>query len=145
MFAKHAHIAAAIALTFASGAFAQSTDRNVFDTETNLRIPAAQSTVSREEVRAAYIAQRDAKGISSFNPEGYRQEQIAGAGAGLVALFHRDAAPTVAQAGGKTRAEVRAEFLTARANGELNQFDTETNLRVPATVRRPAPTALAQR
>lgn len=149
MFAKQAQFAiAAVALTLASGAFAQSPERNVFDSEAILQLPASQSAqgLSREAVQAEYIAQRAAKGISSFNPEAYRQEQIAGAGTGLVALFKRDAASTaVAQANGKTRAEVRAEFLAARANGELNQFDTETYLRVAPSVRQPAPTALAQR
>ncbi len=148
MFAKHAPFAAAaLALSLASGAFAQSAERNVFDTEAILKMPAAQSTVSREAVRAEYIAQRAAKGISSFNPESFRQEQLAGAGDGLVALFKRDAAPAtaVAQAEGKTRAEVRAEYLAARASGELNPFDTETYLRVAPSVRQPAPTALAQR
>jgi hypothetical protein len=148
MFAKQAAIAA-IALTAISGAFAQSPERNVFDSEAILQLPASASAqgLTREAVQAQYIAQRDAKGISSFNPEAYRQEQIAGAGTGLVALFKRDQAPTtaVAKADGKTRAEVRAEFLAARANGELNQFDTETYVRVTPSVRQPAPTALAQR
>lgn len=152
MFAKQASFAiAAAALTLASGAFAQSPERNVFDSEAILQLPASASAsaqgLSREAVQAQYIAQRDAQGISSFNPEAWRQAQIAGAGNGLVALFKGDAAPStaVAQAGGKTRAEVRAEFMAARANGELNQFDTETYLRVPASIRQPAPTALAQR
>lgn len=147
MFAKQAAIAA-ITLTAIGGAFAQSPERNVFDSEAILQLPASASAqgLTREAVQAQYIAQRDAKGISSFNPEAYRQEQLAGAGTGLVALFKRDAAPTaVAKADGKTRAEVRAEFLAARANGELNQFDTETYVRVTPSVRQPAPTALAQR
>lgn len=147
MFAKQAAITA-IALTSVSVAFAQSPERNVFDSEAILQLPASRSAqgLSRQAVQAEYIAQRDAKGISSFNPEAYRQEQLAGAGTGLVALFKRDAASTaVAKADGKTRAEVRAEFLAARANGELNQFDTETYLRVAPSVRQPAPLALAQR
>jgi molybdopterin-guanine dinucleotide biosynthesis protein A len=64
---------AVVALTLATGAaMAQSTERNVFDTETNLRTPAAAS------------------------------------------------------ASGLTRAQVRAEFLAARAAGDVNLFDTET-------------------
>ena len=35
-------------------------------------------------------------------------------------------APAAQSKGGLTREEVRAEFLTARASGEVNTFDTET-------------------
>ena len=73
MFAKQAQIAvAALAFAVAGGAFAKDVERNVFDTETALQAPAAQSK------------------------------------------------------GGLTREEVRAEFLAARANGEIDQFNTET-------------------
>lgn len=149
MFAKQAQIAlAAIALTAAAGAFAQSPERNVFDSEAILQLPAAQSAngVTREAVQAEYIAERSAKNISSFRPEGWRQAEIAGAGEGFVALFKGgEASKTAVAAGGKTRAEVRAEFLAARAKGELNPFDTETYQRVGPTLRQPNPTTYAQR
>lgn len=35
-------------------------------------------------------------------------------------------APASQSKGGLTREEVRAEFLAARANGEIDQFNTET-------------------
>lgn len=144
MFAKQAAFAA-IALTVAGGAFAQNVERNVFDTETYQRMPAAGSTVSRDAVRAEYIAQRDAKGISEFRPHAWYFAQMNDSAPALMALFSPKAeqAP-VAKAEGRTRAEVRAEVLAARANGELNNFDTETYQRIPAT-RQPAPTALASR
>lgn len=147
MFAKQAQFAvAAVALSLAGGAFAQSAQRNVFDTETDLRMPPAASAhgLTREAVQADYIAKRDAKGISSFNPEAYYFAQNNDSGPALMALFSSQKTQT-ASASGLTREEVRAEVLAARANGEMNPFDTETNLRLPQDVRRPAPTALARR
>lgn len=144
MFAKQAAFAA-IALTVAGGAFAQNVERNVFDTETYQRMPAAESTVSRDAVRAEYIAQRDAKGISDFRPQAWYFAQMNDSAPALMALFSpQSQQPAVAKAEGRTRAEVRAEVLAARANGELNSFDTETYQRIPAA-RQPAPTALAQK
>lgn len=148
MFTKQAHIAvAALALTIASGAFAQSTARNVFDTETDQRLPAAQSAdgLTREAVQAQYLAQRDAKGISSFNPEGYYFAQNQGAGSAIVALFTGSAKSNLASADGLSREQVRAEMLTARANGEMNPFDTEAFLAAKPNGRVPAATNLAQR
>ncbi|HEX5687649.1 MAG TPA: DUF4148 domain-containing protein [Ideonella sp.] len=149
MNAKQAQFAlAAVALSLASGAFAQSAQRNVFDTETDLRMPAAASAngLTRDAVQAEYVAKRDAKGISEFNPHAWYFAQNADSAPALMALFSPKSEQTaVAKAEGRTRAEVRAEVLAARANGELNPFDTETNQRVPQDVRRPAPTALAQR
>jgi len=70
---KQAHIAAAaVALTFAAGAaMAQNAERNVFDTETNIRIPATTSapTVSREQVRAEFMAARAAGDLNLFDTE----------------------------------------------------------------------------
>lgn len=150
MFAKQAQFAlAAVALSLASGAFAQTAQRNVFDTETDLRTPAAASSegLTREQVQAAYVASRDAKGISEFNPHSWYFAQNNDSAPALMALFNKKAEKTqTASADGHlTREQVRAEVLAARANGQLNPFDTETDLRVPATVRVPAPTALAQR
>lgn len=150
MFAKQAQFAlAAVALSLASGAFAQTAQRNVFDTETDLRMPAAASSegLTREQVQAAYVASRDAKGISEFNPHAWYFAQNNDSAPALMALFNKKADKTqTASADGRlTREEVRAEVLAARANGQMNPFDTETDLRVPATVRVPAPTALAQR
>jgi hypothetical protein len=72
MFAKQAQIAvAAITLAVAGGAFAKDIERNLFDSEAALQLPAAESK------------------------------------------------------GGLTRAEVRAEFLAARAKGEVDPFNTE--------------------
>lgn len=135
----------ALALAASGAVFAQSPERNVFDTEAHLALPAATSTVSRDAVRQAYIDQRARQDIASFNPESWRREWMAGSGDGLVALFKgRDAAPT-AVAGGKSRAEVRAEYLSARARGEVDSFDTEAALRVPASLRQPAAPSYAQR
>lgn len=149
MFAKQAQFAvAALTLSIAGGAFAQSADRNVFDSEAILQQPAPVSAngLTREAVQAEYIAKRNAENISSFNPESYYFKQIAGSGDGFVALFQGGQRTTqMASAGGVTREQVRAELLAARANGEMNPFDTETDLRVPATVRRVAPSAYAQR
>jgi hypothetical protein len=154
MFAKQAQFAlAAVALSLASGAFAQTAQRNVFDTETDLRMPAATSAngLTREQVQAAYIASRDAKGISEFNPHSWYFAQNNNSAPALMALFSNEKAQkaetkqTASAAGGVSREQVRAEVLAARANGQLNPFDTETDLRVPASVRQPAPTALAQR
>ena len=149
MFAKQVQIAvAAITLSIAGGAFAQSVERNVFDTDTYNRMPAAQSAdgLTREAVQAAYVAKRAAEGISSFNPESAYFAQNQGAGSALVALFVKPAAKTEqASAGGLTRAEVKAEVIAARANGGMNPFDTETDLRVEPSTRVPAATTLAQR
>lgn len=143
MFAKQAQIAAAaIALTLAGGAFAQSVERNVFDTETNLRMPAAASAngLTRSTVRAEFIAQRSA----SFSPESNDVAQAADSSATLVALFKSPASkPAVQASAGRSRGEVRAELMAARANGEMNSFDTETHLRVAPS--QPAPVTLAQR
>ena len=149
MFAKQAHIAVAtIALSIAGTAFAQSVERNVFDTETYNRLPAAQSAdgLTREAVQDAYIAQRNAQGISSFNPESAYFAQNQGAGSALVALFVKPSARSeLASASGLTRAEVRAEVIAARAHGEMNPFDTETDLRVASSPRVPAVATVAQR
>lgn len=149
MFAKQAQIAvAALALSIAGGAFAQSVERNVFDTETYNRLPAAQSAngLTREAVQAEYVAKRDADGISSFNPESAFFAQNKGAGSAIVALFSSPSPKTQqASAAGLSRADVRAEVIAARANGEMNPFDTETNLRVAPSARVPATTTLAQR
>jgi hypothetical protein len=147
MFAKQA-VFAAIALTIAGGAFAQSAERNVFDTETNQRMPAAQSAngLTREAVQAEYIAKRDAKGISEYNPHAWYFAQNADSAPAIVALFAPKStdAQAVVTGKGRTRAEVRAEVLASRASGEMNPFDNETYPRMPA-VRQPAPTALAQK
>ncbi|MEK8034527.1 hypothetical protein AACH06_27170 [Ideonella sp. DXS29W] len=138
MFAKQAHIAvAAIALTLASGAFAQSSDRNVFDTETNLRMPAAASAegLTRDAVQAQYIAKRAASNIASFNPEAAYFAQNNDSSQAIAALFSRQPAATAAI----SRDDVRAELPAQR-----NVFDTETDLRIPANVRT-APTTVAQR
>ena len=148
MFAKQAQFAvAALTLSIAGGAFAQSADRNVFDSEAILAQPAAVSSqgLTREAVQAEYIAKRNAENISSFNPESHYFKTIAGSGSGFLALFQGQRNTQVASANGLTREQVRAEVLAARANGELNPFDTETDLRVPASLRRQAPTSFAQR
>lgn len=132
MFAKQAHLAvAAIALTVASGAFAQSSDRNVFDTETNLRMPAAASAegLTRDAVQAQYIAKRAASNIASFNPEAAYFAQNNDSSQAIAALFSRQPA---ASSAGLSRDAVRAELTAARASGERNVFDTETDLRVPS-------------
>jgi len=148
MFAKQAQIAvAAIALTIAGSAFAQSTERNVFDTETNLRMPAATSAegLSRDAVQAQYIAKRDANNIASFNPEAAYFAQNNDSSRAIAALFKSKSAQAQASASGLSRDEVRAEVISARATGEINVFDTETNLRNVPSVRMPAPTTVAQR
>jgi hypothetical protein len=148
MFAKQAQFAvAALTLSIAGGAFAQSADRNLFDSEAILKQPAAVSAngLTREAVQAEYIAKRNAENISSFNPEAYYFKQIAGSGEGFVALFQGGQRTQTASASGVTREQVQAEVLAARARGELNPFDIETDLRVPATTRRVAPSAYAQR
>jgi hypothetical protein len=138
MFAKQAQIAvAAIALTIAGGAFAQSSDR-VFDTETDIRMPAAASAegLTREAVQAQYITKRASTNIASFNPESHYFAQNNDSTNAIAALFNVKPATSIA---GISRDEVRAQVVTER-----NVFDTETDLRVPAAARQ-APTAVAQR
>ena len=145
MFAKQAQIAiAALALTVAGSAFAQTAQRNVFDTETDLRMPAAASAegLSREAVQAQYIAKRAASNIASFNPEAAYFAQNNDSGPAIAALFNRRPA---ASAASTSREQVRAELAAARASGELNVFDTETNLRVAPSAHQPAATVMAQR
>ena len=151
MFAKYSYVAvAALSLIAAGSAFAQS-ERNVFDTEAGLALPAATSAsgLTRAQVQAEYLAQRDKNGISSFNPESYQKALNAGAGSAIVAMFQRGerpALPPVASSTGLTREQVRAEFLAARANGELNPFDTETTDQVASDGKRQAvPSTYAQR
>jgi Domain of unknown function (DUF4148) len=118
------------------------------DTETYNRIPATQSAdgLTREAVKAAYVAKRDAEGISSFNPESAYFAQDQGAGSAFVALFTKPSAKSEhGSAAGLTRADVRAEVIAARAHGEMNPFDTETYLRVEPSARVPAAATLAQR
>jgi len=143
---KQIHFAvAALALSIAGGAFAQTAERNVFDTETYQRMPAAASAqgLTREAVQAEYIAKRAEQNISSFNLERAYFKQNNDSGPAIVALFSHQPAPAVAS--GVTREQVKAELLAARANGEMNPFDTETDLRVPSSVRKAAPTSFAQR
>ena len=139
MFAKQAQIAvAAIALTIAGGAFAQSSDR-VFDTETDIRMPAAASAegLTREAVQAQYIAKRASTNISAFNPEAHYFAQNNDSTNAIASLFIRKPATSTA---GLSREDVRAELAAA----QRNVFDTETDLRVPAAVRQ-VPTTVAQR
>jgi hypothetical protein len=92
MFAKQVQITvAALAFAVAGSAFAADAkiDRNVFDTDTAIALPAAKSET------------------------------------------------------GLTRQQVRAEFLAARANGEVSVFDYETVAYRPA-VERAQQTRLAQ-
>lgn len=74
MFAKQAHIAvAALAFVAAGSAFAQNADtqRNVFDSEAALSAPAAQapSRLTREQVRAEFLAARASGELNSFDYE----------------------------------------------------------------------------
>lgn len=147
MFAKQAQIAvAALALSIAGGAFAQSAERNVFDTETNLRMPAAASAegLTREAVQAQYIAKRDAKGISDFAPHAWYFAQNNDSAPALVALLSNKSAQADRTAS-LSRDDVRAELAAARASGDMNVFDTETNLRVAPATARNTPTTVAQR
>lgn len=77
MFAKQASYAyavvAALSLAAAGSAFAQNADaqRNVFDSEAALSAPAAQapSRLTREQVRAEFLAARASGEINSFDYE----------------------------------------------------------------------------
>lgn len=53
-------------------------------------------------------------------------------------------APAKSQPSQLTREQVRAEFLAARANGELNVFDNETTAYAKPDVQRAHQTQLAQ-
>lgn len=145
MFAKQAQIAAAaIALTLAGGAFAQSVERNVFDTETHLRMPAAESAggLTRSAVRAEYLAQRSA----GYSPESNDISQADDSSAALIALFSSPSSKPAPQAAtGRSRSEVRAELMAARASGELNIFDSEAGLGVAPAERQARPVTLARR
>ena len=151
MFAKQAQIAiAALTLSIAGGAFAQSADRNLFDTEAALKPPASASAIglTREAVRAEFLANRAAHTVASFSPDSYGSDGVnTGAGQAIYALIqHGERSQPVALTSVRSREEVRAEVLAARANGELNPFDTETDLRVEqAVARRQAATAVAKR
>jgi hypothetical protein len=70
MFAKQAQIAvAALAFAAAGSAFAADQQRNVFDTETNLRAPAAEAKLTREQVRAEFLAARASGEVNVFDNE----------------------------------------------------------------------------
>jgi len=76
MFAKPTFAYAAVAalsLAAAGSVFAQNADtqRNVFDSEAALSAPAAQSAsrVTREQVRAEYLAARASGELNSFDYE----------------------------------------------------------------------------
>lgn len=72
MFAKQATLAAALVLAAAGSAFAaDASQRNVFDTETNLRAPApaAEAKLTREQVRAEFLAARAAGDVNVFDTE----------------------------------------------------------------------------
>jgi hypothetical protein len=78
MFAKQAQIAvAALAFAVAGSAFAATTadtktaDRNVFDSEAALALPAARSEtgLTREQVRSEFLAARASGDVSVFDYE----------------------------------------------------------------------------
>lgn len=71
MFAKQAQFAVvALALTAAGSAFAaDAQQRNVFDTETNLRAPAVEYKLTREQVRAEFLAARASGEANVFDNE----------------------------------------------------------------------------
>ena len=70
MFAKQAQIAvAALAFAVAGSAFAAEAQRNVFDTETDLRAPAAETKLTREQVRAEFLAARASGEVNVFDTE----------------------------------------------------------------------------
>ena len=70
MFAKQAQIAvAALAFAVAGSAFAADAQRNVFDTETDLRAPAAETKLTREQVRAEFLAARANGEVNVFDNE----------------------------------------------------------------------------
>jgi preprotein translocase subunit Sec63 len=96
-------------------------------------------------VQAQYIAKRDANNIASFNPEAAYFAQNNDSAKAIAALFVRKPAQAQASATGLSRDDVRAEVIAARANGQINVFDTETDLHVAPAAVRQAPTAVAQR
>lgn len=70
MFAKQAQFAlAALAFVAAGSAFAAEPQRNVFDTETDQRVPAAETKLTREQVRAEFLAARANGEINVFGDE----------------------------------------------------------------------------
>jgi hypothetical protein len=69
MFAKQATLAAVFAFVAAGNALAADVQRNVFDTETNQRMPAAESRLSREQVRAEFLAARASGELNVFDNE----------------------------------------------------------------------------
>lgn len=69
MFAKQATLAAALVFAVAGSAFAADAQRNVFDTEINLRAPAAETKLTREQVRAEFLAARAAGDVNVFDNE----------------------------------------------------------------------------
>ncbi|MEK8033210.1 hypothetical protein AACH06_20515, partial [Ideonella sp. DXS29W] len=101
---------------------------------------ASAEGLTRDAVQAQYIAKRAASNIASFNPEAAYFAQNNDSSQAIAALFSRQPA---ASSAGLSRDAVRAELAGARASGERNVFDTETDLRVPSNSV-PA-TAVAQR
>lgn len=70
MFAKQAQFAlAALAFVAAGSAFAAEPQRNVFDTETDQRVPAAETKLTREQVRAEFLAARANGEVNVFGDE----------------------------------------------------------------------------
>jgi hypothetical protein len=73
MFAKQAQFAvAALAFAVAGSAFAaDKTERNVFDTDTAIVLPAAKSEsgLTRQQVRAEFLAARASGDLSVFDYE----------------------------------------------------------------------------
>lgn len=70
MFAKQAQFAlAALAFAAAGSAFAAEPQRNVFDTETDQRVPAAETKLTRDQVRAEFLAARASGELNVFDTE----------------------------------------------------------------------------
>lgn len=70
MFAKQFALSVALVAVAAGSALAADVPaRNVFDTETHLRAPAATSKLTREQVRAEFLAARAAGELSVFDTE----------------------------------------------------------------------------
>lgn len=71
MFAKQAPFAVAFAVAGTAFAADAKTDRNVFDSEAALAAPAAQtaSRLTREQVRAEFLAARASGEVSAFDNE----------------------------------------------------------------------------
>ena len=140
---------AALAFSFVAGA-AHAQDA-IPATWANEPVKPFVSTVTRAQVQAELQAARQNGEVNAFDTLAYHQNKAGVASVSTALAQVREGAANVAAAtgakadGALTRAQVRAELDAARRAGELNQFDSLSDVQPFAHRAVAAPAAVASR